>query len=205
MNEQYSKEGIMRKSILLLICTLVTIAIESSGQELESKPVFPVRKNWPGSMVYLRKGYDTLPVQVTIVTPAGGQELLKRGIFIKQVGIKNSSGRAVTAVKLSWYFYRWEEPDEILQTGQTPLIELGRIDNNEKCDIGIIPLDVLPGRFAGAKQCIIDSPILTYAMIEEVMKKGKFSDREVVEVVVSEVHFEDGTIWEGKDLPQKSS
>lgn len=195
----------MRKSILLLICTLVTIAIESSGQELESKPVFPVRKNWPGSMVYLRKGYDTLPVQVTIVTPAGGQELLKRGIFIKQVGIKNSSGRAVTAVKLSWYFYRWEEPDEILQTGQTPLIELGRIDNNEKCDIGIIPLDVLPGRFAGAKQCIIDSPILTYAMIEEVMKKGKFSDREVVEVVVSEVHFEDGTIWEGKDLPQKSS
>jgi hypothetical protein len=203
MNEHYSKEAILRKSILLLICTLVTIAIESSGQELESKPVLPAHKNWPVAMVYDRKGYDTLPVQVTIVSPAGGQELLKRGIFIRQVGIKNSSGRAVTAVKLSWYFYRWEEPDDILQTGQTPLIKLGRIDNDEKCDIGIIPLDVLPGRFAGAKQCIIDSPILSYAEIEEVMKKGQKSGRGIVEVVVSEVHFEDGMIWEGTDLPQK--
>lgn len=190
--------------IFLLLLQLTTFVASSSSQEpTKDQAISPPRYRGPAAIVYLRPGFDSLPVRVSYVTLAAGEEILKRGIFIRQIGIKNYSPKPVSAVRITWLLYKEEKPNEILLTGNTPLIEVDTMSENENCDIGILPLDVMSGRFSGAKQRIIGFPILTFSTLNEEMKKGKITDREMVEVVVGEVHFEDGTIWQETNLPQR--
>lgn len=121
----------------------------------------------------MEPGYDSSPVMVTsTISDLSGTVI---GVMLK-----NNSESLVSAVKLGWSFSTGQAVANSLKQGETPLIA---------------PSGTLsPGKY---KELIF--PIVNFAEVAApFVRKGSLDGDYLIEVRVTEVQFEDGTIWTAK-------
>jgi hypothetical protein len=130
---------------------------------------FP-RKGWTvGFHAFRMNGYKDLPVKVYAVTSAG-----RKGI--QTVRVSSQSDKIVIGVRIKW-FVVVNGGDAILAKDETPLIDLPGL-------VGALP------KFAVK---IPDASLAT--ILTPVMKKRPLRGDFDVHVVVSEVKYLDGSLW----------
>jgi hypothetical protein len=126
------KKKIGTTLIIVLLVTLgASLVISSSNQaksQEKAQTNLPVGEWSFSAGPYQGEGYDTRDVVVTSVTTDS-----RKGLAITKVGLKNQSGKPVSAVKLHWILFREQDRHSVLAQGDTPLIALsGGIPANEK-------------------------------------------------------------------------
>jgi hypothetical protein len=125
-----------------------------------------------------RLGYEALPVRV--VGAGGGKLGAKEPFKVIAAAVRNATRKNVTAVKFSYFIFRTSDLGEVVEKGETALI----------------PIDLLAKESRKVKTDVLNfenSPLF----------KDKSEDQYRIEVAVTEVHYDDGSIWRGTDLPQK--
>ena len=147
------------------------------AQESESQPTrFSLRTLGPYNSY--RTGYEALPVRVL---GAGGGKLGPREKFRLHVSmIENYTPRKVVAVRFGLFIFKFSDRDELVELRQTDLILLELAGCERKQPYLVVGY-------------VDDIPLLAY-------KPGAEFH---MEIGVTEVHYDDGSIWQGTDLPQK--
>lgn len=126
----------------------------------------------------LRTGYEMPPVKILRLGGGklGPNEKLKIGVSL----LKNKTEKNIKAVKFKTFIFNRKDLNEVLETVHTPLIALDvPAFTQRECEILILYAD--------------DIPLLAYKPGEEFR----------LEVAVTEVYYDDGSIWEAKKLPGK--
>jgi hypothetical protein len=134
-----------------------------------------------------------------------------RDAVLAQVGVENTSFKSITAVKLGWKVYPYPEGVKIslsycdaqptrgdsLLSGATSLIQLQSLVPNEICNIGINPLPLRPPY---TRTVFVDQPFLMSEDLKSLSIDGPTPKiKYVVVMYVSEIHFDDGTVWKSDD------
>ncbi|HKP46012.1 MAG TPA: hypothetical protein VJT50_05380 [Pyrinomonadaceae bacterium] len=164
---------------LVLFLAVLTSSTSQSlqAQSLEDQPTrFSLRTLAPYNSY--RNGYETLPVRVL---GGGGGKLGAREKFRIHISmIGNYTSKKVVAVKFSFLIFKFSDWDALVGMQQTDLvsIELAPFERRQ--------LDLVIGY-------VDDIPLLSYK------PEAQFH----MELAVTEVHYDDGSIWQGTDLPQK--
>lgn len=166
--------------IVILACWTSLVGRRTTGQDLDSQS--PTRFSLRTLSQYnpARIGYESLPVDIL---SAGGGKLGPRAKFRIVVSLlKNRTQKNIQAIKFSCFIFRFIDWDEVVETRQYALvpIELGAYEKRK--------VDILVGY-------VDDIPLLSYKPGEEFH----------MEVAVTEVDYDDGSIWRATDLPQKLS
>ena len=172
----------MKKMFLGLILILACLPTSTSQRVVAQNPdsQTPIRYSLRTLTPYnfSRIGYESLPVRVV---GAGGGKLGPNEKFRLRVSlIRNYTGKSVVAVKITSFIFKFDDQDELVETRQTALIPLGLLAGQSRT------VDILVG-------FVDDIPLLCNNPGHE------FS----LEMAVTEVHYDDGTIWQATDLPQK--
>jgi len=125
-----------------------------------------------------RTGYETLPVQ--ILRLGGGKLGPNEKLKIRVSLLRNKTEKNIRAVKFKTFIFNRKDLNEAVETVHTPVIavDVPALTQRE-CDILILYAD--------------DIPLLAYKPGEEYS----------LETAVTEVHYDDGSIWEAKELPGK--
>ena len=162
-----------------LACLVLAVGYEIKTKA-EDQPL--PRGSWTvGFHPYLRAGYDKMPVVVSSVTSK-----LAGGASVTGVGLVNRSGNPVSAVRLSWYLSTEEAPNSVLLHGQTPLVA---------------PSGGFP---AGAKYQM-EFPVVSFAKIyKPLLKEGVLRGNFRIEIGVTEIVYEDGSVWAGSQAGQSA-
>ena len=168
---------------LVLLSTFIlaspsTASQSSTGQTANSQS--PTRYSLRTILPYgfSRAGSESLPVQVV---SAGGGKLGPREKFKILVSmLRNTSAKNVTAVKVSCFIFKSSDWDKLLASTQTSPIPVNLPAFEQR------RVQILAGY-------VDDIPLLAYKAGEEFH----------LEVAVTEVHYDDGSIWQATDLPQK--
>jgi hypothetical protein len=125
-----------------------------------------------------RIGYEMAPVQLLGLRGGklGTHEKLKIAVSV----LHNKTEKNIRALKFKTFIFSRSDLNEVLETVHTPLvaIDVPALTKRE-CDLLILYAD--------------DIPLLAYKPGEEYR----------LETAVTEVHYDDGTIWEAKNLPGK--
>lgn len=166
--------------VLTLSLFLTLGASHSQGQvkgqgrvEISSRSL---RLDW-GS--YARPGYKSIPVEIVRFQ---SEPLPDKKYLLKVVELRNRSSKAVRAVKFSWYLFNKKDLNEVLQTEQTPLVNLDGLAPHRRLEVNI-PL-LRPDQISYLRQ---DTAT------------GEFR----LEIAVTEIQYDDGSVWEAKNLPGK--
>jgi len=163
----------------IIICLVVVSQIIASS-DIISKGQLQERQlpkgNWEFSAhPYTGPGYDSRPVIVTSVLSDAAKSLT-----ITKVRVKNASEKSVSAIKLGWALIK-EGESAVLQRGETPLIAMSsslQPNNRQTVSYPVV-------NFGKLSKNYISRDILT----------GSYR----IDIIVSEVVFEDETNWIGKN------
>lgn len=147
------------------------------GQNPDSEPTrFSLRTLAPYNSY--RIGYESLPVRVL---GGGGGKLGRREKFRLHVSmIRNYTRKKVVAVKFTFFVFKFSDWDELVGVQQTDLMPLELAGSEQR------KVDLLIGY-------VDDIPLLAY------QPGAEFH----LEFAVTEVHYDDGSVWQATDLPQK--
>ncbi len=164
--------------LILILTSLTTLTSHPVlAQNPESQPTrFSLRTLAPYNSY--RIGYETLPVRVL---GGGGGKLGPREKFRLHVSmIENYTPKKVAAVKFSFFIFKFSDWDELVEARQTDLmsLELAGFERQQ--------VDLVVGY-------VDDIAVLAY-------KPGAEFH---MEIAITEVHYDDGSIWQATDLPQK--
>ncbi|HEX8145109.1 MAG TPA: hypothetical protein VF553_21265 [Pyrinomonadaceae bacterium] len=129
---------------------------------------------------YARPGHKSIPVEILRFK---SEPLPDRKYLIKVAELRNRSSKAVRALKFSWFLFNKKNLNEVLQTEQTPLFEIGRLRARSKLVVGI---------------AILRPDEISY--LKQETATGEFT----LEIAVTEIHYEDGSVWEAKNLPAQA-
>lgn len=173
-----TREGYMNKRVTILILTLAltlfAVAASKGGQaqnEMNPDQAMPPGDWTLVSHPYQGPDFEFLPVVVYSVSSS------IKGLTIKYAGVWNRSPNPVTAVRLSWYLRTEQNPNNILQQGQTPPIKFRK---------GLPP----------GKQQFLRYPLVSFLKIyKPLLKRGVLRGKYVIDVAVSEAFYEDGSSW----------
>ena len=125
-----------------------------------------------------RVGFESLPVRIT---SGGGGKLGPNEKFRLHVsGIKNDTDKSVTAVKITFFIFRFDKPDQLVHSIETAKIPVELRPGEQK------KVDLLVGY-------VEDIPLLCNG-------SGQQFD---LEMAITEAAYDDGSVWLGSDLPQK--
>lgn len=95
----------------------------------------------------------------------------ERGDKVTKVTLRNRSDKAVIAVKLGWRLFHYSSPKNTLMSGESPLLG--------------VPLGVKERR-------VVEFPLVSFAKISKsLMKNGRVDGDFKIEVIVTDVIFED--------------
>ena len=165
---------------VLTLSLFLTLAVSHNSGQVKSRGRVEVssrsiRLDWGQ---YARPGYKSIPVEIVRFQ---SEPLPEKKYLIKVAELKNRSSKAVRAVKFSWYLFNKKNLNEVLQTEQTPLVNLNRLGPHRKLEVSI-PL-LRPDQIPYLRQDVAT---------------GEFS----LEIAVTEIQYEDGSVWEAKNLPR---
>lgn len=152
---------------ITLFCLAIAFGYVRNNAENKQLP----RTGWTvGFHPYRAAGFNEVPVRVTSVTSKGNKGLTN-------VEIRNRSEKTVTAVKIGWYVSTENGPGTILTKGESALIAIpNNFNANESLEISLPPVSL-------AK--------ILWPVVKGNTLRGDFS----VQVVVTEVVWEDGAHW----------
>ena len=172
----------MKAFYLVIIAIAASLPLSTSRRILAQNPdsQTPIRYSLRTLSPYdfKRIGYETLPVRIL---GGGGGKLGSREKFRLHASvIKNYTSKKVVAVRFTFFVFKFSDPDELVGVQQTDLmpLELAPLERQK--------LDLVIGY-------VEDIPLLAY-------KPGAEFH---LEFAVTEVHYDDGSIWQATDLPQK--
>jgi len=165
-----------KKAIVMAVLTLVAVVTASVHSSLSqgNSDKLPAGKWAISAHPYVGTAYESQPVKVigTISDPT-------QGFKVTTVGLKNTSGKVVSAVKLRWYVTSEQSGDSILLQGDTHPLQLGK-------------------GLAVGKSEYFDFPVLSFGKVSKpLLKAGSLQGVFTIEVAVSEILYEDGSTWEG--------
>jgi hypothetical protein len=125
-----------------------------------------------------RIGYESLPVKIL---GAGGGKLGPHEKFkIFASGFKNEAAKNIKAIRFSYFIFNSDNLDVAIDTGHSDLIPFD--------------LPALERRMVRVHVVNVDDvPSLAYKQGQEFH----------LEVAVTEVHYDDGSIWRAADVPGK--
>ncbi|HEX7999857.1 MAG TPA: hypothetical protein VF528_15830 [Pyrinomonadaceae bacterium] len=192
----------------LMLALLICIAQPCLAQTEKAVNPTPPAAAWKGFTIVqynLRQKDKHFPVEVTYTTMGG----LPIEVLLKQVGLRSYSPKVVTAVRLGWHAVVWtnntdlRDPElEIVISGQTPVINLIALAQNESCDVS---MNAMPRGFSRAEKKIETGfPLLSLNDIRPLTADGTLrtmKERYAFIVYVNEVLFADGTMWQAKGKP----
>ena len=171
------------------LCVSLTLLAIVSGSLIPCRGAFQTAsstnsaiqtRNWGASFGRYntaRAGYSSLPVQV--ISAPGGKLGPNEKFRIYVTKLKNNTSKALSAVKFSWYLFGSYDLNKLVDTGQTSSFE-----------VSMKPRAELESEFLVTN--LEDIPIL-----RDKNPTGTYH----LEVAVSEVRYEDGSVWLAKDLP----
>jgi hypothetical protein len=125
-----------------------------------------------------RQGYKTLPVRV--VGASAGRLNASQPFKVFAAALQNDTAKSVSKVKLSYFVFRAGDLGEVLEKGETPLIKID-LHAHQTRNVKIHVFDF--------EDCWLF--------------KDTSEDHYRIELAVTEVHYADGSIWRGTDLPRK--
>ena len=174
----------MKRCLSLTLLAIASLSLIStrritSQTSSSSEPAIQAR-NWGvsfGRYNTSRAGYEALPIQVISVPGGKLGPTEKFKIYVSRV--KNTTSKAISAVRFNWYLFDSYDLNKLVQTAKTPLYELS-INPREEVVVELLVTHVE------------DIPIL-----RDSNPIGTFH----LEVAATEVHYEDGSVWLAKDLP----
>lgn len=157
--------------IFAIPVTIAALALAAVGYIRAERNNQLPRGSWTvGFHSYRADGFDSVPVRVISVTSKGNQGLTN-------VTLTNRSEKPVTAVKIGWYLSTEDGPGTILTQGQSALLGL-------------------PATFQADDTVRISVPAVSLAKILNPIAKGNTLRGDYsVQVVVSEIVYEDGSTW----------
>ena len=165
-------------SILALACALT---LDASHAEAQTKQCQPPQINWRLAFTryhHWRAGYESLPVRV--VNISGGKLGPCEKFKILVSSLENRSPKAVKAVKFNWYIFNVKDLNKVVATEQTALVTVDLAPHEQRdFDLLIVYLDDIP-------------------LLRDENPNEEFR----LEVAVTEIHYDDGSVWEGKNLPE---
>lgn len=131
---------------------------------------------------YWGPGYQTIPVDVySVLTDAS------KGLAVKQVGLQNRTDRTVSSLRFLWEITQDKVPSQVLLQGSTPIITLEK---------------AIPPK----KDYDLHFPIVTFAtIVHQLTRTGSLQGHYRILVLISEVHFGDGTSWKKGEEPGRAS
>ncbi len=169
-------------SILALACVLALAASPAEAQTNPCQPTQPSAHNWRLAFMryhHWRAGYESLPLE--IVNVSGGKLGPCEKFKILVTTLNNRSPKAVKAVKFNWYLFNINDLDKVVATEQTAPVEINLAPHARRAfDILIVNLDDIP-------------------LLRDENPNEEFR----LEVAATEIHYEDGSVWEAKNLPER--
>ncbi|MGA9995731.1 MAG: hypothetical protein WBP93_09965 [Pyrinomonadaceae bacterium] len=170
-----------RNLVLFLTFFLIFTASRSVAQSTQGEKSEAEREHWGFSFVqYHRPGSKLIPVEISRLV---GEPLPDKQLSIKVTKLKNHSPKGVTGIKFSWFLFDGKDLNTVILTRQSALIDLSYLSTGEEREV--------------------DIPITTPKEIISLRNGEDFKGRFMLEVAVTEVRYDDGSIWEGKDIPAK--
>ena len=162
-----SKPRILAIPITLFCLALAFGYVRNNAENNKQLP----RHCWTvGFIPYHAEGFDSVPVRVTSVTSKGTKGLTN-------VELRNRTEKTVTAIKIGWYVSNQNQPGTILTKGESPLLGIpNNLNANETAELNLPPVSL-------AK------------IMKPVVKGNKLKGNFSVQVVVTEINYEDGTNW----------
>jgi hypothetical protein len=166
-------------SILALACALT---LDASPAVAQTSQCQRPQQNWGLAFLryhHWRAGYESLPLQV--VNVSGGRLGPCEKFKILVTGLNNRSPKAVKSVKFNWYIFNAKDLNKVVATEQTALVEVNLAPHEQRdSDILIVNLDDIP-----------------------LLRDENPGEEFRLEVAATEVHYDDGSVWEGKNLPER--
>jgi hypothetical protein len=162
-----SKPRILAIPITLFCLALAFGYVRNNAENNKQLP----RNGWTvGFHPYHAAGFNEVPVRVISVTSKGNKGLTN-------VELRNRSEKPVTAVKIGWYVSNENGPGTILTRGESPLMGIpNNLNANESLKLNLPPVSL-------AK------------ILKPVVKRNTLRGDFSVQVVVTEVVYEDGSNW----------
>ena len=127
-------------------------------------------------------GLADAPAKI-ISTSAGA----RTGVMLAGVDLKNLSGKPITAVKFQWFLYRVDKINEILTPRENPNI----ITQGETTSIKI-------DECQPEEKCSVDYSIVWCKDIYKAFAEDNSEGEPVIEAAVSEILYNDGSVWKRK-------
>ena len=126
----------------------------------------------------LRAGYESLPVQVIGVRGGGPKPDDK--FKVDATRLKNQTAKTVNAIRLTWYLFNAADLNVALdsQQGDSARVTLKPMDRGD-FEVFVVYVNEIP-----------------------LVKTMGLNDDLRLEVAVTEVQYDDGSVWQAKDLPQ---
>jgi hypothetical protein len=159
-----------KSRILAIPITLFCLALAFGYVRNNAENKLP-RTGWTvGFHPYRAAGFNEVPVRVTSVGSEGTRGLTN-------VALRNRTEKTVTAVKIGWYVSTENGPGTILTRGESALIAIpNNFNPRENLELNVPPVSLTK----------ILRPVVKGNTL-----RGDFS----VQVVVTEVVYEDGSKW----------
>jgi hypothetical protein len=200
------KETVMkhRTAVLLVFfaLTLQTVFAQGLTQQTES---FVQRKF--SILPYVRKE-GCHPAEIKAISMGA----VPPDALTTMIAIKSFSDKAISALKVRWDIYQWDigtkrqrsdcnvaaDPTEIVLSGTTQLIDVGRLVKGETYTITSNPPH-LQSPFPSNRVVQVDWPIIGWDQLKPLAidsPRRVLKDDYMGLIYVSEIHFEDGTRWE---------
>ena len=196
------------KCTAILFLTLTTV-LTSFGQGQKAPETKQEKKGGIAVRIYLQTCF---PAAVTAIT--GGS--YDPGALVSELTIKSNSPKPIKAVILGWYVYDLKTSGKLwnmacgdkpieekpILSGQTQLIELGRMFENQTYNVGTAPR-IMTGWPADVT-LFIKTPLIMMSDIGSLSTDGTrqgLRDVYGMFIAVREVHFEDGTKWVAEGEP----
>jgi len=159
-----------KSRILAIPVTLFCLALAFGYVRNNAENKLP-RTGWTvGFHPYRAAGFNEVPVRVTSVRSEGNKGLTN-------VDLRNRSEKTVTAVKIGWFVSTEDGPGTILTRGESALIAIpNNLKANETIELTVPPVSLTK-------------------ILRHVVKGNKLRGDFSVQVVVTQIVWEDGSNW----------
>lgn len=163
-----------RVAVLVLLAVATAFALIHTGSSQIADDKLPSGKWALSAHPYIGPMYESQPVKVIGVLSDAN-----KGFKITNVGLKNTSSKAVSAVTLSWYVTSEQTGDAVLLQGATQPI-------------------ILANGLPVGKSEYFEKPILSFGRVSKpLLDGGALHGVYSIEVAVTGILYEDGSTWEG--------